>query len=109
MSKPVRMTINLVAGIGVEGDAHAGATVKHRSRLGANPLKPNPRQVHLIHEALRDELRAAGFDVQPGWMGENVTTRGIDLLGLPVGTLAHLRGERCGARDGPAQSVHAAG
>jgi MOSC domain-containing protein YiiM len=90
MSKPVRMTINLVAGVGVEGDAHAGATVQHRSRVGAVPPKPNLRQVHLIHEALHDELRAAGFDLQPGRMGENVTTRGIDLLGLPAGTLLHL-------------------
>ena len=74
----------------IQAGARARATVKQRSRLRANPPKPNPRQVHLIHEALHDELRAAGFDVQPGRIGENVTTRGIDLLGLPLGTLVHL-------------------
>ena len=82
--------IRLLAGLGVEGDAHAGVTVKHRSRVAQDPTQPNLRQVHLIHEELQDELRAAGFRVGPGSMGENVTTRGVDLLGLPAGTLLRL-------------------
>lgn len=89
-SKQNELWIRLVAGLGVEGDAHAGEKVKHRSRARWNPHLPNLRQVHLIHAELHDELRAAGFDVAPGDMGENVTTRGIDLLGLPAGARLHL-------------------
>ena len=89
-SKGNEERIVLVAGLGVEGDAHAGVTVKHRSRVAADPTQPNLRQVHLIHAELHDELRAAGFAVSPGEMGENVTTRGVDLLGLPVGARLHL-------------------
>jgi hypothetical protein len=70
-----------LAGLGVEGGAHMGRTVKHRSRVAADPTQPNLRQVHLIHAELHDELRAAGFSVTAGDMGENITTRGIDLLG----------------------------
>jgi hypothetical protein len=77
-------------GHGVEDDAHLGRTVKHRSRVARDPTKPNLRQVHLIHAELHDELRAAGFVVSAGEMGENVTTRGVDLLGLPTGTRLHL-------------------
>ncbi|WP_374447946.1 MOSC domain-containing protein [Stella sp.] len=90
MTKPLRDAIRLLAGLGVEGDAHQGATVKHRSRVARDPTQPNLRQVHLIHAELLDELAASGFDVPPGRMGENVTTRGIDLLGLPAGTRLHL-------------------
>jgi MOSC domain-containing protein YiiM len=90
MGKPTRLTIRLVAGLGVEGDAHAGPTVKHRSRVARDPTQPNLRQVHLIHGELHDELAAAGFDVGPGEMGENVTTRGVALLGLPRGTRLRL-------------------
>src|SRR4051795_11530261 len=86
MSKPLAGSIRLLAGLGVEDDAHQGVTVKHRSRVRADPTQPNLRQVHLIHEELHDELRAGGFAVDPGVMGENVTTRGIDVLGLPRGT-----------------------
>ena len=86
LAKPNQDRIRLLAGLGVEGDAHAGATVKHRSRLRHFARHPNLRQVHLIHAELHDELRARGFAVSPGQMGENVTTRGIDLLGLPTGT-----------------------
>ena len=82
--------IRLLAGLGVEGDAHLGETVKHRSRVRQDPTQPNLRQVHLIHAELHDELNAAGFDVSAGRMGENVTTRGIDLLGLPTGTKLRL-------------------
>jgi MOSC domain-containing protein YiiM len=89
-SKQNELWIRLVAGLGVEGDAHAGETVKHRSRARWNPHLPNLRQVHLIHGELHDELTAAGFRVGPGDMGENVTTRGIDLLGLPTGTRLRL-------------------
>ena len=89
-SKPSRDSIRLLAGLGVEGDAHLGVTVKHRSRVAQDPTQPNLRQVHLIHSELHDELRAAGHQVGPGEMGENVTTRGVDLLGLPVGTLLRL-------------------
>ena len=78
--------IRLVAGIGVEGDAHAGREIKHRSRARWNPRQPNLRQVHLIHAELHDELNESGFAVSPGEMGENVTTRGVELLGLPTGT-----------------------
>ena len=86
MSKPPRPSIRLLAGLGVEGDAHMGETVKHRSRVARDPSQPNLRQVHLIHAELLDELRDAGFDIAPGRMGENITTRGVGLLGLPVGT-----------------------
>jgi MOSC domain-containing protein YiiM len=78
--------IRLLPGLGVEHDAHAGVTVKHRSRVARDPTQPNLRQVHLIHAELHDELRARGFVVDAGDMGENVTTRGIDLLALPAGT-----------------------
>ena len=88
--KPTEDGIRLLAGLGVEGDAHMGRTVKHRSRVRQDPTRPNLRQVHLIHAELHDELRAAGFDVSAGQMGENVTTRGVDLLGLPTGTTLHL-------------------
>jgi MOSC domain-containing protein YiiM len=84
------MWIRLVAGIGVEGDAHAGITVQHRSRVAQDPVRPNLRQVHLIHVELIDELRARGYDVSPGRMGENITTRGVDLLGLVTGSRLHL-------------------
>jgi MOSC domain-containing protein YiiM len=90
MTKPNAARIRLLEGLGVEGDAHAGVTVKHRSRVARDPTQPNLRQVHLMHAELFDELRAKGFDVVPGLMGENVTTRGLDLLGLPAGTVLHL-------------------
>jgi len=89
-SKGSQATIQLLAGLGVKGDAHLGKTVKHRSRVAVDPSQPNLRQVHLIHAELHDELRAAGFTVAAGDMGENITTRGIDLLGLPTGARLHL-------------------
>jgi MOSC domain-containing protein YiiM len=92
-SKPNENSIRLLEGLGVEGDAHLGVTVKHRSRVAKDPTVPNLRQVHLIHAELMDELEAAGFRVAPGDMGENVTTRGIDLLGLPTGAILHLGAE----------------
>lgn len=92
-SKPLSQNIRLLAGLGVEGDAHMGAKVQHLSRVRKNPDEPNLRQVHLIHTELFDDVRAKGFDVKPGDLGENVTTEGIDLLGLSVGTRLHLGGE----------------
>lgn len=89
-SKPNALEIRLLTGLGVVGDAHLGVTVKHRSRVAKDPTQPNLRQVHLLHEELFDELKAKNFTVRPGDMGENVTTRGIDLLGLPTGTRLHL-------------------
>ncbi|MEZ5992338.1 MAG: MOSC domain-containing protein [Planctomycetota bacterium] len=97
MSKTRQDSIRLLAGLGVDGDAHAGTTVKHRSRVKRDPNQPNLRQVHLIHAELHDELRDAGFDLEPGEMGENVTTRGINLLGLPVGAVLRL-GEKAVVR-----------
>jgi MOSC domain-containing protein YiiM len=90
MRKSAVGAIRLLAGLGVEGDAHLGETVKHRSRVARDPTQPNLRQVHLIHAELHDALRAAGFALSPGEMGENITTSGIDLLGLPVGTRLRL-------------------
>lgn len=89
-SKVREDSIRLLAGLGVEGDAHLGETVRHRSRVRRDPTQPNLRQVHLIHAELHDELAAAGFSVSAGEMGENVTTRGVDLLGLPTGTRLRL-------------------
>lgn len=85
-SKDPVETIRLLVGLGVEGDAHQGRTVQHRSRVARDPSQPNLRQVHLIHGELHDELAAQGFTIAAGEMGENVTTRGVDLLELPVGT-----------------------
>ena len=89
-SKPPRASIHLIAGLGVEGDAHLGVTVQHLSRIRRDPTSANLRQVHLIHAELHDELRAKGFTVGPGDMGENVTTRGVGLIGLPGNARLHL-------------------
>lgn len=89
-SKGAATQIELLSGLGVRGDAHAGVTVKHRSRVAADPSQLNLRQVHLIQAELFDELAARGFSVGPGDLGENVTTRGLDLLSLPRGTRLHL-------------------
>jgi hypothetical protein len=89
-SKPVQQSIRLLLGLGVEGDAHLGVTVQHRSRVAKDPTRPNLRQVHLVHAELHDELRAGGFQIAPGAIGENITTRGIDLLALPRGARLHI-------------------
>ena len=89
-SKPNQKSIKLLRGLGVEGDAHLGEKVQHRSRVAKDPNQPNLRQVHLIHAELHNELRERGFDVSAGQMGENITTRGINLLGLPAGTRLHI-------------------
>ncbi len=94
IGKDTAESIRLVAGLGVEGDAHLGVTVQHRSRVRRDPTQANLRQVHLIHAELHDELAAAGFPgLRPGQLGENVTTRGVDLLGLPAGTRLRLGGD----------------
>jgi MOSC domain-containing protein YiiM len=89
-SKPVVDAIVLIEGWGIEGDTHAGVTVQHRSRVARDPTQPNLRQVHLIHAELFDEVASAGYHVEPGQLGENVTTRGVDLLALPTDTVLHL-------------------
>jgi MOSC domain-containing protein YiiM len=89
-SKQSVRQIMLLEGLGVEGDAHCGATVKHRSRVARDPSQPNLRQVHLMHGELFDELFEKAFRVLPGDLGENITTRGLDLLSLPVGTELHI-------------------
>jgi MOSC domain-containing protein YiiM len=89
-SKSEADEVTLLAGLGVEGDAHAGVTVQHRSRVAVDPTQPNLRQVHLIQAELHDELDAQGFTVEAGQMGENVTTRGLDLLALPRGAVLRL-------------------
>ncbi|KQY64506.1 MULTISPECIES: MOSC domain-containing protein [unclassified Nocardioides] len=91
-SKDPTDRIRLIEGQGVEGDAHCGVTVQHRSRVAVDPSQPNLRQVHLIHAELLDELSASGFDIAPGQLGENVTTTGLDLLSLPVGTRLEVGG-----------------
>jgi len=90
LRKAAQASIRLLAGLGVEQDAHMGVTVQHRSRVARDPQQPNLRQVHLIHAELHDTLRAGGFTVHAGEMGENITTRGVDLLGLPTGARLHI-------------------
>lgn len=89
-SKPQQPSITLLTGLGVQGDAHLGVTVQHRSRIAKDPTQPNLRQVHLIHTELFDELAVASYLVSAGQLGENVATRGLDLLGLPTGTTLRL-------------------
>jgi hypothetical protein len=90
MSKPNEPSLVILEGLGVEGDAHMGVTVKHRSRVAQDPTQPNLRQVHLIHSELHDALWEQGFQISPGQMGENITTAGIPLLELPRGTQLHI-------------------
>src|ERR1700756_3725371 len=92
LAKSNQYSILLLTGLGVDGDAHQGATVKHRSRVAVDPTQPNLRQVHLIHAELFGELAAKGYAVGPGQLGENITTRGIDLLALPRGTVLRIGG-----------------
>ena len=89
-SKQLVSEISIVAGQGVEGDAHKGVTVKHRSRVKVDPTQPNLRQVHLIQAELFDELIEKGFDIAPAQLGENITTRGIDLLALPKSAILKI-------------------
>src|SRR5262245_54599404 len=93
LSKANQLAIQLIAGLGVADDAHAGVTVQHRSRVARDPSQTNLRQVHLIHSELHEELRERGFEVAAGQMGENITTQGIDLLGLPTGARLRLGDE----------------
>jgi len=97
-SKTPTASIRLVRGLGVEGDAHKGVTVQHRSRVAKDANQPNLRQVHLIHHELLDELGVQGFELSPGELGENITTRGVDLLAL-------CRGARLHFADGPVVEI----
>jgi MOSC domain-containing protein YiiM len=108
-TKPVRAEITLVAGLGVEGDVHAGVKVRHRSRVKADPAQPNLRQVHLIQGELFDEVRRQGYTVAPGNLGENVTTNGIDLLGLPRGTILRFGPPPDAGGFGPAPDAGGSG
>jgi MOSC domain-containing protein YiiM len=90
LAKANQECIRLIEGLGVDGDAHAGQTVKHRSRVARDATQPNLRQVHLVHAELFEELKASGFDLGPGRMGENITTAGLDLLALATGTRLHI-------------------
>lgn len=109
-SKEPCSAIRLVAGLGVEGDAHSGVLVKHRSRVAKDPSQPNLRQAHIIHAELFDELAERGFRVNHGDLGENITSRGVDLLGLPRGALLHVGPEAVieitGLRN-PCQQINA--
>lgn len=87
LGKTRRMSVRLIEGMGVEGDAHYGAKVQHRSRKRQNPELVNLRQVHLIHAELLAELDSGGFNISPGDLGENILTQGVDLLALPNGTI----------------------
>lgn len=89
-SKDTQPAITLVAGLGVEGDAHFGAAVQHRSRVARDPNQPNLRQVHLVMSELLDEVREFGVDIRDGQLGENITTEGVDLIGLPVGSMLSI-------------------
>lgn len=93
VTKDAQDAIRLIAGQGVEGDVHSGPTVKHRSRVSKDPTQPNLRQVHLIHCELLDMLVEKGFAIGPAMMGENISTRGIDLLALSAGTRLQIGGE----------------
>jgi len=109
-SKTLAPEIRLVAGLGVDGDGHFGETVQHRSRVRDDPTQPNLRQAHLIHAELFDELADKGFKVAPGELGENITTRGVDLLALPTGAIlrigANARVELTGLRN-PCRQIEA--
>ena len=89
-SKDTQPSITLIPGLGVEGDAHLGSTVQHRSRVEKDPTQPNLRQVHLVMSELIDEVNEAGHELTPGQLGENVTTKGVDLIGLAVGSVLRL-------------------
>lgn len=92
-TKQPTQQVRLIEGIGVEGDVHSGKTVKHRSRVRADPTQPNLRQVHLIAQELLAELANEGFDVSPGRLGENLLTQGFELLALPTGTRLEIGAE----------------
>ncbi len=92
-SKRRASELRVLPGLGVEGDAHQGVTVKHRSRVAADPTQPNLRQVHLIHAELFGELERKGFAVGPADLGENITTEGVDLLALPRGAFLRIGGD----------------
>ena len=77
----------------MEGDAHAGPFVRHRHLARRHPKMPNLRQVHLIPSELFQALRADGYELRPGDLGENILTAGLDLEALPLGTILKLGAE----------------
>ncbi|GIK02293.1 hypothetical protein Aspvir_006342 [Aspergillus viridinutans] len=93
-------SITLIPNHGVDGDCHAGQTTQHRAQAQRTP---NLRQVHLVPvETLRElsgrfSAAAAGRNAKPlsaGEIGENITTEGVELSTLPLGTELHfLSGE----------------
>jgi hypothetical protein len=88
--KTARLRVRFIEGHGIDDDAHAGAVIRHRYLARREPQLPNDRQVHLLQSELFDDLRTLGYDVGPGELGENVTTRGLKLLELPLGSLLRL-------------------
>ncbi len=111
-SKDTAASITLIAGLGVEGDAHSGATVQHRSRVAKDPNQPNLRQVHLVMSELLDEVRATGAEIDEGQLGENITTSGVDLIGLPVGSVLRIGEDALVALTGlrnPCKQIHDVG
>lgn len=111
-SKAAETEIMLLAGLGVEGDAHAGARVTHRSRVAKDPNQPNLRQVHLVMTELLDEVRSAGHAIDAGTLGENITTEGLDLIGLPVGSILRIGDDALVALTGlrnPCKQIHGVG
>ena len=92
-SKLPQLSIHLLAGLGVEGDAHCGSTVRHRYLVRRNPAAPNRTQVHLLEAEFLEALAtdAPNFPAfHPGDFGENILTRSIRLISLPLGTRLHL-------------------
>ncbi len=111
-SKTSVAEIRLLAGLGVEGDVHAGARVTHRSRVAKDPNQPNLRQVHLVMSELLDEVRDAGHEISEGQLGENITTAGLDLIGLPVGSILRIGDDALVALTGlrnPCKQIHGVG
>ncbi len=92
-SKPNLAAVRLIAGIGVEGDAHSGELVKHRYLVKRDPTQPNLNQIHLINQELFDAVAERGYTVTPGQLGENITTLGVDLISLPTATVLRIGAE----------------
>jgi len=77
--------IYLLSGCGVQGDVHCSGAASSN----------NKRQVHLIASELLTELarkdsKGRAYIISPGALGENITTKGIDLVGLNEGTRLHF-------------------
>jgi len=79
-------SIQLVEEFGVEGDYHAGKTIRHRYLAKKDPDQPNHRQVLLIDAKILGDLDQRGIRIIPGQMGENIVCYGIDVMLLEIGT-----------------------